>query len=210
MLRRRSMPAVLQVTGCYVAGGTPYRRRSPKIRRPATPECTEGRLPSQVSEKMGTCDTTDIDLRRKRHGPATERGRTAVNLPLFGTSTAKKADFAVNLTEFGTFTAPGRMPVDQVRGIFGRGPIMGAGPAPPIVPQRCLGGRCAGPGPGDKSGPGPNIPHPPGFRRRRHPDKGPGPHPTAHPSSSGIPPEAASLPACGGLCKRKRERRRQA
>ena len=48
-----------------------------------------------------------------------------------------------------------RLFLDEVLRVFGPSPIIGAGPGPPIVPQRCLEGRCAGPGPGDIIGPGP-------------------------------------------------------
>ena len=47
--------------------------------------------------------------------------------------------------------------VDQVQGVFGPGPIIGAGLGPAITPPKGLGGRYAGPGPRDKSGPGPNL-----------------------------------------------------
>ena len=46
--------------------------------------------------------------------------------------------------------------VDQVQGIFGPGPISGAGPGPASVPQSGLGGTIGGPGPGGKIGPSPN------------------------------------------------------
>ena len=46
--------------------------------------------------------------------------------------------------------------MDQVQGVFGRGPIISAGPGPPNVPLRGLECRYAGPGPRGKSGPSPN------------------------------------------------------
>ena len=55
---------VSQVEARPVAGEVLFRRRSPKIGRPATPESIEGRLPSQASEKMRTCDTIGLHLRR--------------------------------------------------------------------------------------------------------------------------------------------------
>lgn len=49
------------------------------------------------------------------------------------------------------------MPLDQVQGVFGRGPFLGAGPGPGCVPQSSLSGIIVGPGPRDEIGPGPNI-----------------------------------------------------
>ena len=45
--------------------------------------------------------------------------------------------------------------LDQVQGVFGRGPILGAGPGPAHRPPRHVSGTITGPGPGGKSGPGP-------------------------------------------------------
>ena len=47
--------------------------------------------------------------------------------------------------------------VDLVQGVFGRGPISGAGPGPSSVAQNSLRGTVAGPGPRGKSGPRPNV-----------------------------------------------------
>ena len=46
--------------------------------------------------------------------------------------------------------------VDQVQGLFGRGPISGAGPGPMSMALRPVEGTSAGLGPGDKSGLSPN------------------------------------------------------
>ncbi len=45
--------------------------------------------------------------------------------------------------------------VDQVQGMFGPGPISGAGPGPASMASTGLGGTSGGPGPGGKVGPGP-------------------------------------------------------
>ena len=45
--------------------------------------------------------------------------------------------------------------VDQVQRVFGLGPIIGAGPGPPILAWSGLEGPYAGPGPRGESGPGP-------------------------------------------------------
>ena len=46
--------------------------------------------------------------------------------------------------------------VDQVQGVFGPGPISGAGPGPVSMASTGLGGTSGGPGPGGKIGPSPN------------------------------------------------------
>ena len=47
--------------------------------------------------------------------------------------------------------------VDQVQGVFGPGPISGAGLGPASVASTGLGGTSGGPGPGGKIGPSPNV-----------------------------------------------------